>query len=174
MKQYFVILFNGDTNYGYAETVGKKVDDFVLPNNGQVKGWKPLRLKLKEGRCVDYLGSDLSCRLCSDPLKGILTSFASPEDFIQWLPVKVTDGKVARNYWILHFYNSGQALDKSKTIFAGDFVVKPVFSEYLLVNRHVFSYPMAGELSLFVSKPVMVAIKAANCSGIVFSKAAVR
>lgn len=174
MDPYYGVFFNGDDKYGYAETIGQHIDEFELPDTGLVNNWNPIKLRLVDGEIVDYLGSDLTCRLCSERLTEILQHSATKDDAIQWLPVKVEHGSRNLLYSILHFHNPPDVLCQKETIFAGDFVAKPVFLRRRIENHHVFSYPTAGELKLFVSKPVKLAIEAAKCTGMVFEKTAVR
>jgi len=169
---YYKVLFDAKNVFGVARTV-EKGGLFTLPYAGVVDGWQPFVLELREGEFADYLSSNLGCRLCSDRLKGILQNGASPDDELQWLPVEVHRGAEKRPYWILHFPNSPDVLNRNKSILAGDFVVKPVLSTDAIVSHQVFSFPKGGKLPLFVAGPVKRAIEAAGCTGMELSHAPV-
>jgi len=128
MTKCYKVLFDDRGIYGVAKTPNKG-PHFTLPDSGTVEDWQTLILELVEGDFADYLPSNLGCRLCSKRLKDLLESHASSVDELQWLPVIVREGTEQRPYSILHFPNPPDVLNKEKSIFARDFVVKPVLSE---------------------------------------------
>lgn len=169
VSNYFRILFDDQGTFGVAYTVVKQ-RMFTLPDSGLVQDWKPPSLELRKGEFADYLASDLGCRLCSERLRSILQENASPDDELQWLDIEVSRGSERRVYSILHFPNPPDIVSKEGSIFAGDFVVKPVLLRAAIGNHTVFSYPKAGELMLFVAESVKRAIEAVGCTGIEFSR----
>lgn len=171
MTKCYKVLFDDRGLYGLAKTP-KTGPLFTLPDSGTVEDWQTMTLDLVEGDFVDYLASNLGCRLCSQRLQGLLESHASPVDELQWLPVNVRKGTEHHSYSILHFPNPPDVLNKEKSLFARDFVVKPVLSEAAVGNHRVFSYPGGGEITLFVNEQVKRAIKAAGYSGMELSRAA--
>lgn len=186
MPLYYQILYGGveggDDGYGVAYLpIGQAVGGcfhapriFHLPYIGVVTEWKTLTLELRDGGYPDYLASNIGSRMCSTRLKDILQSLAAPIDELHWLPIEVTLGTESRPYWILHFPNPPDVLNKERTIFAGCCVVKPVLAKEVVGNHQVFSYPRAGQLKLFVSEQVKRAIEAAGCTGGHFSRSAMR
>ncbi|MFO0428202.1 MAG: imm11 family protein [Planctomyces sp.] len=179
---YYQILFDDENTYGVAYLSEEQQGNacfpppgiFQLPYTGVVKDWKRLTLELQEGDFADYLSSNLGCRLCSDRLRCIFQACASPHDEFQWLAVDVCRAAETRAYWILHFPNPPEVLDRKQSIAAGDFIVKPVLSNAATICHHVFSYPKAGALKLFVAESVKRAINAASCTGMEFSPAPIR
>ena len=150
---YFKVLFGDQGTWGVAHTIEQR-ELFSLPLSGRVEDWMPFALELRDGEFVDYLASDLGCRLCSGKMRDILQRHASPKDELQWLPVNVFRGDEQRSYAILHFPNPPDVLDKRGTLFAGDFVVKPVLFVEALHLHDVFSFPNGGDLRLCVSEVV--------------------
>lgn len=173
MAKYFKVLFGEDGVWGTAQTA-EKGDLFALPYVGAVETWQPLTLELRKGEFADYLSSNLGCRLCSDRLKHILQSCASSDDELQWLAVEVYRGTEMHAYWILHFPNPPDVLHGDRSIFAGNFVVKPVLSKDAIGSHQVFSFPKGGDLPLFIDERVKRAIEAAGCTGMEFSQAPVQ
>jgi hypothetical protein len=108
--------------------------------------------------------------LCSAKLKSIIDTGASPIDHIQWLSAKVisVDG-AEREYFILHLPKRVDAIDRQKSIYSGDFVVRPYFNTLAIDDHQVFSFP-GGEFSVIVSEKVKNEILANGCIGIGFSK----
>jgi hypothetical protein len=169
MTNYYKVLFQEEESLGIGHTVESR-DLFFLPDTGTVDGWQPLVLELREGDYPDYLACNLGCRLCSERLKDILQSRASPSDVLEWLEVVVRKQGQERRYFILHFPQAPDVLDKKKTIFAGDFVVKAVLSKDAVAGHQVFAYPKCGCLPLFISEEVSRAIDEEQCTGMEFSK----
>src|SRR6516165_2778709 len=102
MTNYYKVRFQEEDRLGVGHTVEKR-DLFFLPDSGKVDRWQPLVLELRDGDYPDYLASNLGCRLCSERLKGILHSRASPADVLEWLEVVVRKYDQDRRYFILHF-----------------------------------------------------------------------
>ena len=171
MTKYFKVLFDDVGIHGVAYVLDKKKDLFCLPYFGPVADWQPRALELREGECADYLANDLGCRLCSERLKNILDSEASPSDVLQWLPAEVRCAGITHKYWILHFPSPPDVLDKNRTKFADRFVVMPVLSKEAVADHRVFIYPEAGEHRMFVAEPVKRIIDASGCTGMEFSRA---
>ena len=173
MTTYYQALYGTDQTegVGYADKQDKL---FLLPDHGEVVDWRPLRLELRDGVFSDYLASNLGCRMCSKKLKQVLQALASLDDELQWLEVEVRQGADRRPYWILHFPNPPDVLNPDETVFAGKCVVQPVLDRFKVDGHDVFSFPLGGELKLFVSKGVKQAIDAAGCTGLQYSRAVVR
>jgi hypothetical protein len=166
---YYELLFQEEKHLGVGQTVDKQ-DVFHLPDAGKVDGWKPLLLDLKDGDYPDYLASNLGCRLCSERLRAILQTHASSSDILEWLEVTVRKQGEERPYFVLHFPQPPDVLDKKKTIFAGSFVVKAVLSREAATGHQVFAYPKCGCLPLFISEEVKQAIQAEQCIGMEICK----
>ena len=173
MTKIYQILFDDKGVYGVAEST-ENSDLFILPNEGVIEDWEPLRLKITEGEFADYLANDLGVRLCSENLKNLLQKHATHYDKIQWLPVEVEKDEEIRIYSILHFPKSPDILNHNNSIYAGDFVVKPVFLKEAISRNNVFSYLKAGNLKLFISEPVKLAIEDERCTGMEISRAPVK
>ncbi len=167
MERYFRMMFRQRDEFEVARRVGAG-DTFNLPD-GPVRDWEIIDLELSDGDFPDYLASDLGCRMCSQNLRDLLIDHAAPRDSFQWLEVRVTKEWDSRAYFILHFPNPPDVLDELKTIFADDFVVKPVVSAAKAHGHQVFAYPKCGTLALFVAPVVKEAIEAAGYTGMVFS-----
>ena len=168
-QKFYKVLFKEHESRGVGYAVG--IDGlFFLPDSGVVENWQPLVLQLRDGGFPDYLASDLGCRMCSERLKTILDRNAASSDVTQWLDATVIMYGEERRYYILHFPQPPDILDKTKSIFAGSFVVKPVLSADLAGPHCVFGYPNCGKLPLIVCERAKRAILASGCSGIEFSK----
>src|SRR5262249_41110012 len=109
-------------------------------------------------------------RLCSAKLRSILESNAGVADMLQWLEIAVCGLGEKRTYHILHFPAPPDVLDHDKTLYQPKHVVlKPVLSQEKAKSHHVFTYPQAGGLKLFVSRRVRTAIRTGACTGIQFT-----
>jgi hypothetical protein len=112
--------------------------------------------------------------MCSEKLTRILQSEAHTTDGLQWLAVSVRKQRDECLYYILHFPDPPDVLDKQRSILAGDdFVVKPVFSRQLVLCHAVFAYPRNEGVALFVSEHVMRALQIAKCTGMEFQRVTV-
>jgi len=160
--RYFNIYFDEVENLGTGRS--RSEDLLFLPDRGVVRDWVPPRLDLVDGEFPDYLASDLGCRLCSDRMRQVLASAASPADVLQWLPVEVSRGGDSRRYWLLHFPEPVEALGP-RTVQQGDFVVKPVLSVAAMGGHAVFTYPGGEGVALVVDEHVKDALTQAGCTG---------
>ena len=168
MARCYRILFKEDEMLGVGYTADKSI--FHLPYIGRIENWEPPLLELRDGDFPDYLASNFGGRICSARLRDVLARGASEEDVLQWLEVRVHGARGEQAYFLLHFPHAPDVLDKEKTIFAEDFVVKPVFSGALLANHRVFTYPRNQGRPLFVVKEVRRAIEEVECTGLHFSQ----
>lgn len=168
MDRYYKMLFAGADGFGAAYAPDRSDDAFFLPYSGVVGEWSTIKLNLSRGSFPDYLGSDLGCRLCSESLMRILQTMASDSDDLQWLDVLVRADNESRHYFILHFPNPPDVINKTLSILADDFVVKPVLSRQATSGHRVFGFPGGGNLPLFVSQRVKEAIESARCTNIEF------
>jgi hypothetical protein len=170
-KYYFMHCIEDETlGVGYAE----EGYDFDYLKEGQYyEHWMPITFILKNGSCADYQTNDLSWPLCSERLKNIIEQYKSPRDIIQWLQANVVCSKTEQKvYFILHLPEGFNVLNEKKTVFSGDFPVKPYLNLKAIGEHHVFRY----RGSLFrpiVSAEIRDAIIAAGCTGQDFYEARV-
>src|SRR5690242_6574940 len=123
---YHKITFSDEIPFGIAQLQEQDITGscfpppgiFLLPYSGSVTDWTSLSLLLTNGDFVDYLASDLGCRLCSSRLKSLIQAHASDLDVLQWLPVTVMCSSDAKDYFILHFPSPPDILNRDDTIFA--------------------------------------------------------
>lgn len=160
--KYFSIYFDESEELGTGRSRSEEL--LFLPDRGPITDWATLQLDLVDGAFPDYLASDLGCRICSDRMRNILDSLALPADVLQWLPIQVVSGDVIRSYWVLHFPEPVEALGK-RTIWQGDFVVKPVLSVTRLNGHAVLTYPGAEGVGFVVNAEVKGALESASCTG---------
>jgi len=166
---------SGNDVFGVAYTSERQEELFRLPDSGKIEGWRRFSLDLRQGEFADYLSSDLGCRLCSSKLREVLQSHASRDDELQWLEVDIKSDSECRPYFILHFPVRPDILNREESIFAaGFFVVKPVLAKAAIGEHQIFTYPGGGDRSMYVTSKVKRAIQSEGCTGLKFSRAAVR
>jgi hypothetical protein len=170
MTAYFRVLQPENSRFGVAYS---SVDEelILLPYEGRVGAWAPPRLRLRGGKPSDYLANDQRLRLCSDRLKEVLEKTAAASDEMQWLPVEVEGDHGVAAYQALHFPNPPDVLDPDRTLWAEDFVVKPVLSRRKAHLHRIFCYPKSEGRPLFVAHEVKTAIVGAGCTGLYFRTA---
>jgi len=90
---------------------------------------------------------------------------------MQWFDTIIKDIQgESRVYYILHFPEQLNVLDRDRTIFAiNDFVVKAVLSYDLISDQNVFTFPSAGRGRFIVSEKVKKNILKEKCTGVSFS-----
>jgi hypothetical protein len=167
MNRYYRLTRVESDRFGVAytpEDIGfELVDEHVRGDK-----WNPVSFTLKDGGFSDYQINDNNWPMCSKKLKTLLETGASAEDSLEWLSVNVVDQSgTSEEYFVLHFPERPDVLDQKRTLFAGDFVVKPVFSRTLIGPHRVFIYP-SGESVVIIAEPVKDAITQANCVGLDF------
>lgn len=175
MEAYYRALYCSEKEYqpygiAYAP---EDTDIFLLPESGkELKSWLPISLELKDGIYADYLANDVGGRLCSEKLKSIIDKHLSEDDSIQWLEVEVKSNttRELKKYFFLHFPQNFDILDKTKTIWVGDMVVKPVLKPESVKNHNIVTYPSNMGIAFFVSDEIKSAIKKEKITGLDFSK----
>ncbi len=168
-KYYFLHCVEDIGGIGYAPA--DEDYEFFFMRDRLFSEWTPISFHLKDGGFVDYQPNDVGWSLCSKKLKDIIQQNASPNDIIQWLEIVVIGPESERrNYYVLHFPESLDVLDKKKTVFAAENVVVKPYLDLESVGKHrVFKYQ--GTIKRFVvSEEVKAAILKADCIGIEFSK----
>lgn len=149
------------------------VDLFLLPKSGvRIDYWESIKLELRCGGYADYLSSDLGGRLCSEKLKDLIDQNISDNDDIQWLDVNVIDDQKCKKYYFLHFPKNIPVINKDRTIFAGNMVVKVVLDTQLVSHLSIFTLPDEVGRTLFVSEKLKKIISKNNITGVSFSKSA--
>ena len=155
--------------YGTDDPVG----DGLLAEPGRPDHWPRLDLTVDEGVPTDYLANNLGVRLCSPRLRAILDQAAGPADELQWLDARVIDEHGSRPYHVLHFPTVPDVLDRERTIWVDDeLVVMPVIASGKVADHRIFTIPGGGG-RIIVANDVRLAIRAARCTGITFSRVAV-
>jgi hypothetical protein len=166
--RYVHVLFKSSREHGVAYFATE--ERFLLPDVGNVEAWQPLLGVLRRGRFCDYLASDLGVRLCSPLVRNILDESATPADDLQWLPAEVASSQGSpRSYFILHFPSQLDVIDRSKSLMAGDVVVRPLLRAERFVGHSVFTYQGGGGITLYLRGDVERRLKAAGCTGLQFS-----
>jgi len=174
VRRFYGVTYSEEYSFG----VGHAPEGYsfeILAEGIYYPEWVATPFVLNGGPFADYQANNLGWPLCSKKLKTVIEGHASPIDSFQWLEARViaVNEEDVRDYYILHFPERPDVLDKQRTLFAGDsdFVVRPYFSEQAIGTRRVFSYP--GRSTIIVSSEVRDAVLAANCTGIDFYKVAV-
>jgi hypothetical protein len=173
MTSYYLVSGRNDDILGVAYTV-EKVGQIFLPGPGPVENWVERVFELRQGTFSDHLSTNFASRVCSERLRAILDSLASEDDKLQWLRIKVRSAEEELPYFILHFPEPPDVLEKEACILFDGQLVKPVFSRERLARHNVFTYPGKYVHSLFVSDGVKRSIESAGCTGIQFSRAPVK
>ena len=147
------------------------IDPFLLPESGvKIDSWKSINLDLRYGGYADYLSSDLGGRLCSEKLRDLIDKNISDNDYVQWLDANVIDGSECKKYYFLHFPKNIPVVNKDRSIFAGDMVVKVVLDAKIVSPLSIFTLPDEVGRTLFVSEKVKKIISENNITGVSFLK----
>jgi len=166
---YYYLERIEDPAFGVGYT-SKSYSFDTLSEGKYYSDWDIVTFYLRDGGFADYQANDLDWPLCSAKLKAIIDTNTSPLDHIQWLSAKVVsvDG-MEREYFILHIPERVDMIDRQKSTYAGDFVVRPYFNILAIGEHQVFSFP-GGEFSVIVSERIKNAVLANGCVGIDFSE----
>jgi hypothetical protein len=146
------------------------INNDTIPLNGEVRGWQPLELRLKSGSFTDFLSSNIIWHLCSERVRRIVDRFRVPGDGIEWLEVRVTNGRISRPYYILHLTHSPDTIDPARTIFEEDGAIrKAVLDPDKARGIQVFRYP-DDRVRLVISDEVKRALEHGDCTGMEFTE----
>lgn len=70
-KIYYDVFQDNDDTFGLTHPPkGIKV---YLANTGPIETWKRCEMSVEGGLTADYLNNTLICRICSEPMKELLT-----------------------------------------------------------------------------------------------------
>jgi hypothetical protein len=141
-----------------------------LHTGGKVSEWEGLGFVLDGGIVVDYLANTYAFRLCSQRLRDVIDSQRGDGDVLQWLPVVAIDRRGAElPYWVLHFPEVPDVINKAKSVFSGSVMIKACLDAEHVAGHRVFTLSHYG-VYLVVADQVKDAIRQAGCSGLEFSK----
>jgi len=166
-------------NSGLAhEGVGieKTRKDHIFMYNRRVEDWDSLIYELKDGGYTDYQNENKGMHLCSLKLREILEQQASEYDVFQWLEATVRHEGEERPYYVLHFPEPADVINKEKSKYSksdGKLIV-PRLSRALCEKYNVFTLlnpnsPLASH-RIYIRENVKKAVEAAGCTGMEFQK----
>ena len=166
-------------NSGLAhEGIGieKTRKDHIFMYNRRVEDWDPPIFEFEEGGYTDYQNSDSSLHLCSSKLRVILEQQASELDVFQWLEATVRHEGEERPYYVLHFPEPADVINKEKSKYSKSDgkLIAPKISRALCEKHNVFNLlnpnsPLASH-RLYIRENVKQAIEADGCTGMEFEK----
>ena len=171
---YYDMFVKEDKRYGVAY-VPEGTPLFLLPRTGGwVEDWQEMVLTLRKGDFSDYLANDMAFPLCSRKLRDIMEGCKGEQDVFQWLPVTVrSKGGEEREYFVLHFPQEYDVLDKERSIYDAHGIIKPVISQGLAVGHHIFTFIGAEGVGYYVSEKVRRKVLREKCIGVTFERTAV-
>ena len=114
----------------------------MMPANGiPVADWSPIALRLMRKPARDYMPGTSGAKVCSARLKSVLSSRG--DSHVQWLPVSVFDGDKPNEYFVMHFSEAIEVLDRERTSFVAksDFPRKPAFKPEIVARYSFFAIP---------------------------------
>ena len=170
-RAFYYVFIRNEPDFALAKSSADPDLDRQLRAGGQVSDWSVRSYQLEEGVVIDYLPNSDAFRMCSDRLRDVLDHERGDGDVLQWLQAVVTDpGGGDLTYWVLHFPESPDVINRERSIFSGgDHMIKAVLDMELVVDHRVFSFPH-NSVSLVISDSVRRAIGAAGCGGMEFSR----
>jgi hypothetical protein len=171
MMTFFYLSWIDEASVPVAEGVDDPERDRLLSGRDRVQDWSVPRLKVESDELVDYLPNNLGIRLCSVRMRDLIDVHLAPGDSVQWLPAEVVDiYGTGHDYFVLHIPGDDDVLNGSRSIMAGDFVVKPVIDVDKVKGRHMFRLPEAM-LTVFVSAELKRVLSEAAITGAHFETA---
>jgi hypothetical protein len=143
-------------------------------HGGRIEEW-PDRTYRVEGKLADLQPEIHALRLCSAPLREILDAHKSPEDVLQWLPVRVqTASGDVQPYWILHFPEFPDVVDPVRSTYQvmnGQRFYNAVALDGRKAGRHaVMASPQRFPTVFVVSEPVRKSLLDARLTGLDFDE----
>lgn len=171
--RYFQLLHCEESEYrqfgiAYANEGSQLLQ--LPPTGVLLNNWFPESITCKGGKCADYMANNFSGRLFSSQLKELIASVSSNACQLQWLEVGLEAGDERSSYFVLRFPQNVDVIDQGKSLLAGSRIVKPVFSQSLLMGIDVFSLPNEYAKRTYVSEKVMRSVLSANLTGLSFSE----
>ena len=136
----------------------------------EVNNWQSLVVELQGGM---YCPFDMCCgaNMVSEELKDLFCSFAGPDAYLEFLPVKVVSKEYGdRTYYIMHFTKIYDVIDYENCERFGDTILKIALDYRKVKGLKVFnSRPVINDV--IVSEDVRKAMKKTKLSfGSIFSQ----
>jgi hypothetical protein len=167
---FFYIHWADRPNLAAASAPDDREQDRRLRAGGRVTDWTEVRFELGPGELADYLANSFAWRLCSTKLRDLFDKSRAAIDGIQWLPTRVIlpDG-AELPFWVLHFPDAPDVIDKSKSVMAGPDLVKAHLDRRLGDGHRLFGFPNES-VRVVVADNIRRGIAAAACTGMTFSR----
>ena len=166
MSKIFSVHF--DNKSGCASD-GKPTWLFSLPDKGYVANWSPITFQVMDGINADFLNNEIRCRLCSQRFRDAIVELKGPDDEIQWLPADVIYNGDTYEYFIMHFPNLPDTIDKAKSLydFRGDVYI-PTFQHWMPNGYRIFRHLPNGPMGWFIDMKVKLEFKKRGFTGLAY------
>ena len=111
---------------------------------GEIDDWEP-RFYTLTGELVDLQPELRGLKLCSDRLKEVLDEERADIDVVQWPPATVEHHGTSYGYWVLHFPEFPDVVDRARSTFQvmkeREFVNHAVLDSNKVVGRRLLASP---------------------------------
>lgn len=171
MTSFFYLSWLDEASVCVGEGSDDPGRDRAFSGRDPVQDWSAPRLVVESDDLVDYLPNNIGVRLCSKRMRDLIDANLGAGDRIQWLRAEVVDiFGTSHDYFVMHMPGHDDVLNESRSIMAGDFVVKPVIDAEKVRGRQIFRLPEAM-LTAFVSRELKEKMADAAITGVHFEAA---
>lgn len=116
----------------------------------------------------DYQMTLFGWRMISSKFYELLKGYESND--VVYYPVKVQYKNQVLDYYLMHFRNRLDVIDKSKSKYIGGYLWTPIVDSSKLKGVHIFNYKEGNDQSFCVSEDIMKKILELNLTGFRYVK----
>jgi hypothetical protein len=164
--------------YSFAKDPKEAKREIFLPAGKFIEKWTPIHFRLEGDIFGDYQVCSHALQLFSLRFRELIDSMKTEKDKYQWLEDTVTFKKETRTYFILHFIDIDDVLDKDATLWNSPKprAIIPAFQKTKITGRSIFTYGDSVDDTfdcVYVSKELRDAAKKMKMLGVKFERAKV-
>ena len=137
-----------------------------------IEQFKGMIFTIKEGAFFDLLPTNVG-RLYSPKLMSIIDKYKNEHDCMQWIKVSVYLNDICKDYYILHFCEIEDMIDKKKSFYSAGVLVKPIF-KYELLSKHCIAIEDEYSETPIICEKLKQEIEKEKIKGVDFRKVKIR
>lgn len=128
---------------------------------------------------LDYQPNSLAWPLFSERLKNTIEEMLTGKEGLKWISCNICYGKEVRTYYIPHFIEELDVLNKDKCFYSNNGgLIKPAYSSLKIKDYSIFPKPAMNDLwqitaAICISDKVKNALMKANISNIAYEAVSV-
>jgi len=180
-QNFYDLIWPNSRKFGMAIGTRLKIIK-LIPESGKIENWIPVEFILNGGDYADYQANNFAFPMCSEKMRKIIDNNKGQSDSIQWLEALVKSNSESKKYYILHFPEKLDAIDKERSILSFlseelsqksqmEFsVIRPFLDKSKIEGHNIFSFKGGGSLTLVINEQTKKDLIKEKCTCIYYSQ----